>query len=284
MRFLRHLEPWVNVVGTGRAVLNSVLVLGNIIERVYLVLGGTAFTKADITALRVKLNGKEVFGDISGTNLDAIQTYLLKNTAAGYLTVDFVEPDSRSMQGELMGAYDTNAAGVNTFTMEADISGATAPTLDSWAQLRDVASISGPQSGFNPNLRPLLRALIETNITATSASEQQYAINAGSGGNSLIKRLFIFSTILTSVAIKRNSLDIYEDVSSGLAGWIQADYNKSPQADLYVVDWLADGNQSDAQPTRNTDGTLANYQWLLTASGAGTFQVYADVYSILGAI
>jgi hypothetical protein len=133
MRFIRHLEPWVNVVATGRAVLNSQLVLGNIIERVYLVLGGTTFTKAMISALRVKLNGKTTFGDISGTNLDLLQTYQLGNTGASNLTVDFIEPDSKSMQGEILGAIDTNAAGVNTFTMEADIAGATAPTLDSWA-------------------------------------------------------------------------------------------------------------------------------------------------------
>lgn len=288
MRFIRHLEPWVNVVATGRAVLNSNLVLGNIIERVYLVLGGTAFTKAMITALRVKLNGKVTFGDISGTNLDLLQTYQLGNTGANNLTVDFIEPDSKSMQGEILGSVDTNAAGVNTFTMEADISGATAPTLDSWAQLRDVASITDqpgqPPKGFNPALRPLLRALISTSLTSTAATEQQYQVNVGSGGNSLIKRLVIFSTILTSVRIKRNSLDVYESVASSLASWIQSDYGKHPQTNMYVVDWLADGNQSDTQPTRNADGTLANYQWLLTASGAGTFQVYADVYSILGGI
>lgn len=288
MRFIRHLEPWVNVVATGRAVLNSQLVLGNIIERVYLVLGGATFTKAMISALRVKLNGKTTYGDISGTNLDLLQTYQLGNTGASNLTVDFIEPDSKSMQGEILGAVDTNAAGVNTFTMEADIAGATAPQLDSWAQLRDVDSITDvagqPSKGFNPKLRPLLRALISTSLTSTAAAEQQYQINYGSGGNSLIKRLVIFSTILTSVRIKRNSLDVYETVSSALASWIQSDYGKHPQANMYVVDWLADGNQADTQPTRNADGTLANFQWLLTASGAGTFQVYADVYSILGGI
>jgi hypothetical protein len=283
MRFIRHLEPWVNVVATGRAVLNSTLVLGNIIERVYLVLGGGAFTKAMITALRVKLNGKVTFGDISGSNLDLFQTYQLGNSAAGFLTVDFVEPDSKSMQGEILGAIDTNAAGVNTFTMEADISGATTPTLDSWAQLRDVDSVS-QANGFNPNLRPLLRALISTSLTASAAAEQQYQINVGSGGNSLIKRLVIFSTILTNVRVKRNSLDVYELVAPTLATWVQGDYAKHPQANMYVLDWLVDGNQSDTQPTRNADGTLANYQWLLTASGAGTFTVYADVYSILAGI
>lgn len=283
MRFIRHLEPWVNVVATGRATLNSTLVLGNIIERVYLALSGGAFTKAMITALRVKLNGKVTFGDISGTNLDLFQTYQLGNTNAGFLTVDFVEPDSKSMQGEILGAIDTNAAGVNTFTMEADIAGATTPALDSWAQLRDVDSVS-KNNGFNPNLRPLLRAMISTSITATAAGEQQYGINIGSGGNSLIKRLAVFSTVLTNVRIKRNSLDIYEFVAPTLASFIQADYGKHPQTNMYIVDWLADGNQSDTQPTRNADGTIANYQFLLTASGAGTFLVFADVYSILAGI
>lgn len=283
MRFIRHLEPWTNVGANARALLNSQLVLGNIVERVYLVLGGTTFTKALINALRVKLNGKTVFGDISGTNLDLLQTYQLGNTNAAFLTVDFVEPDSKSMAGEILGAIDTNAAGVTTFTMEADIGAATAPTLDSFAQLRDVASIS-QGNGFNPNLRPLLRALISTTLTSTAAAEQQYQINIGSGGNSLIKRLVIFSTILTNVRIKRNSLDIYELVSPTLASFIQSDYGKHPQANMYVVDWLADGNQSDTQVTRNADTTLANYQFLLTASGAGTFLVYADVYSILAGI
>ncbi|MGH9483758.1 MAG: major capsid protein P2 [Terriglobales bacterium] len=285
MRFLRHLEPFVNVVGTGRAVGNSTLVLGNIIERIYLVLGGTTFTKAMISALRVKLNGKVTFGDISGTNLDLLQTYQLGNTGVGFLTLDFVEPDSKSMQGELLGAIDTNAAGVNNFVVEADIAGATAPSLDWWAQLRDVDSIS-PANGFNPNLRPLLRALISTTLTSTAAAEQQYSINAGSGGNSLIKRLVIYSTILTQLRVKRNSLDVYggDPVNIALAAWMQADYGKHPQANMYVVDWLMDGNQSDTVVTRNPDGTLANFQWLLTASGAGTFTVYADVYSILAGI
>lgn len=289
MRFLRHLEPFVNVVATGTAVLNSATVLGNIIERIYLVLGGGAFTKAMITpGVRVKLNGKTTFGTITGSNLDLLQTYQLGNSSASFLTVDFVEPDSKSMQGEILGAIDTNAAGVNSFVLEVDIAGATTPTLDSWAQLRDVASITDvagqPSKGFNPNFRPLLRALIQSNLTSTAAAQQQYQINVGSGGNSLIKRLFIFSSILTSVDIKRNSVDIWQDVTPALLTFAAGDYGRHPQANLYVVDWLVDGNQLDTQPTRNADGTLANYQWLLTASGAGLHTVYSDVYSILAGI
>jgi hypothetical protein len=283
MQFIRAMEPFQNVLATGRAVLSSKLVLGNIIERVYLVLGGGAFTKAMITAIRVRLNGKVVFGDISGTNLDLVQRYLLLNNTAGFLTVDFTEPVSRSIQGQLMGSYNTNAAGVTDFTIEVDISGATTPTLAAWVQLRAPSSMA-PEKGFDPALAPVLRAMIPTTIPVTAAGEIQSDVNYGSGGNSLIKRLFIFSSILTSFRIKRDALDVFETVASALNTYIELDYGRVAQTNLYVWDPLMDGNQSDAYATRRADGTPSNYQWLFTASGAGSHLVVADVYSTLGAL
>lgn len=283
MQFIRHMEPFQNVQATGRAVLSSKLVLGNVIERVYLVLGGGAFTKAMITAVRVRLNGKVVFGDVSGTNLDLIQRYTLLNNTAGFLTVDFTEPTARSIQGQLMGAYNTNAAGVTDFTIEVDISGATTPTLDAWVQLRAPSSMTAA-NGFNENLAPIIRALIPTTEPVTAAAETQFDVNYGSGGNSLIKRLFIISTVLTSFRIKRDALDIFETVVPTLNTYIELDYGRVAQANMYVWDPLMDGNQSDAYPTRRPDGTPSNYQFLFTASGAGTHLVLADVYSILGAL
>jgi Viral coat protein P2 N-terminal domain len=283
MQFIRKLEPFQNVLATGRAVLSSKLVLGNVIERVYLVLGGGAFTKAMITAVRVRLNGKVVFGDVSGTNLDLIQRYLLLNNTAGYLTIDFTEPVSRSIQGQLMGAYNTNAAGVTDFTIEVDIAGATTPTLDAWVQMRSPDTMAAA-NGFDPQLAPVLRALIPTTIPVTAAGEIQADVNYGSGGASLIKRLFIVSTVLTSFRIKRDSLDVFETVAPALNTYIELDYGRVAQANVYVWDPLMDGNQSDAYPTRRADKTPSNFQFLFTASGAGSHLVLADVYSTLGAL
>lgn len=282
MQFIRKLEPFQNVLATGRAVLSSKLVLGNVIERVYLVLGGGAFTKAMITAIRVRLNGKVVFGDVSGTNLDLVQRYTLLNNTAGFLTIDFTEPVARSIQGQLMGAYNTNAAGVTDFTLEVDIAGATTPTLDAWVQLRNPASMVGP--AWDPKLAPVLRALIPTTIPVTAAGEIQADVNYGSGGSSLIKRLYIISTVLTSFRIKRDSLDIFETVAPTLNTYMELDYGRVAQANMYVWDPLEDGNQSDAYPTRRPDGTPSNYQFLFTASGAGSHLVLADVYSTLGGL
>ena len=290
MKYLRHMEPFANVVATGRAVLNSKVVLGNVIERIYLVLGGTTFTKAMITAIRVRLNGKVVIGDISGSDLDLVQRYTLNNNNAAYLTIDFTEPTARSVQGQLMGALNTNAAGVNDFTVEVDISGATAPTLDAYVQMRTPSDMS-PQAGFDPALGPVLRALIPTVVPVTTTSEIQYDVNIGSGGSSLVKRLYVSSQYLTNLRIKKDAIDIFEVVnpSNNLLSYIASDFARFAQTSFYCVDWMLDGNQSDAVATRKGvagGGSVAsNFQFLFTSSNASTtHRVFADVYSTLAAL
>lgn len=282
MQFIRHGEPFQNVVASSRAVVSSKLVLGNVIERFYLVLGG-GNNIANINALRVRLNGKVTFGDISGTNLSNLQKYITLNGTAGFLTVDFTEPTSRSIHGQLLGAIVTNAAGVTDFTVETDLAAGVAPTQDWWVHLRSPLALS-PQAGFDPATLPLIRALIPTTVVATSAAEFQADVNYGSGGNSLIKRLIINSTVLTSFRIKRDALDIFETVTPALNTYIELDYGRVAQANQYIWDPLMDGDQSDAYPTRRPDGTPSNYQFLFTQSGAGTHTCFTDVYSTLGSL
>lgn len=282
MQFIRHGEPFQNVIASSRAVVSSKLVLGNVIERFYLVLGG-GNTIANIGALRVRLNGKVTFGDISGTQLSNIQKYITLNATAGFLTVDFTEPTSRSIHGQLLGAIVTNAAGVTDFTVETDLLAGVAPTQDWWVHLRSPLALS-PQAGFDPKTLPVIRALIPTTIPVTAAGEIQADVNYGSGGNSLIKRMIVVSTVLTSLRIKRDALDIFEVVAPTLNTYIELDYGRVAQANQYIWDPLMDGDQSDAYPTRRPDGTPSNYQFLFTASGAGSHQVFTDVYSTLGSL
>lgn len=284
MRFIRHNEPFVNIVASATAILNSSLVLGNVIEREYLTIGG-GNTQANMTGIRVKLNGKVTVGSVTGTQLGLINQYRLNNNPAGMLTVDFAEPDAKSMQGEMMGSIDTVAAGVTSFVIECDLAAGVAPTLDSFSQLRDQASLSA-NAGFNANLSPLVKALIPSPWAPTNAVEAQQTVNAGSGGNSLFKRLHVINgtATLTTLRIKRNSLDIYEAITPAFSAQFQPDYGRAAPAGIWTWDTLMDGNQSDAQPTRNADSSLANYQFLVTPNGAGTLFAFADVYSLLGAL
>lgn len=281
MRLLRLLEPVQNVLASQHFVLNSKLVLGNVVERLILTLGGT-FTKAQITNLVVKLNGKVVFGPISGAQLDSIQKYLLLVNDANRLTIDFTEPTSRSIPGQLMGAIHTDAAGVTDFTVEGDIGAATSPSLTVHAQMRSVADLD-PQRGFDPATFPLIRALIPTTVTENAAGEFQHDLNYGVKGDTLIKRIFIFSSVLTAFKVRRDSVEIFDTASSALAGYIQSEYGRDDQSGLYVYDPLVDGNQSDVITTRS-GARETQFQFLFTASGSGVHTVFTDLYAPLSRV
>lgn len=284
MQFFRRLEPVLGVVATGNFTLTSRKVLGNVIERVILELGGTSFAKADISNLVVRLNGKVIAGPITGTQLDLQNRYLTLVNDANRLVIDFTELVSRSIQGQLMGAIDTDASGVTDFTIEGTITGATAPTMTAYVQMRSPSSLS-PERGFDPRTRALIRALVPTTVTETAAGEFQHDLNYGSKGNSLIKRVFIHSTILTSFRVKRDSIELFEGVSSALGEFITEENGRQWQSGMYVYDPLQDGNQPDVIPTRvvTPQGGVreANFEWLFTVSGAGTHQVYTDLYTTL---
>ncbi|MCC7328703.1 MAG: hypothetical protein IT484_00940 [Gammaproteobacteria bacterium] len=280
MQFVRKLEPFQNVVATGRAVLSSKVVLGQVIERITLELGGT-FTKAMITAIRVKLNGKTIFGDVSGTVLDLIQRYLLLVNDAARLTIDFSEPVARSIQGQLMGAIHTAAAGVTDFTIEVDIAGATNPTLTAWAQLRSPLSVQ--KAGFDPATLPMIRALVPTTVVLTATGEIQADVNYGSRRASLLKRQFWYGSTLTSLRIRRDSLDLFEGLTRAQVDFNAQEFGRQNQTNLFCWDPLIDGNQSDAVATLREDGTPATFQFLPTGT-AGTLSVLTDIYTTLPAL
>lgn len=284
MQFFRRLETVLGGNQNGTWVLNTKKVLGNVVERIILELGGTSFAKSNITSLSVRLNGKTVIGPLSASQLDLENRYLTLVNDAARLTIDFTELVARSVQGQLMGAIDTDASGVTDFTIEGETSGATAPTLTAYVQMRAPSSMS-PERGFDPRTRGLIRALIPTTITESAAGEHQHDLNYGSKGNSLIKRVFIHSSILTSFRVKRDSLDLFEGVSSGLAEFIAEENGRQWQSGMYVYDPMMDGNQPDAIPTRvvmpNGQFREANFEWLFTVSGAGQHTVHTDVYTTL---
>lgn len=287
MQFVRKLEPIQNVVATGHFTLSSKIVLGNVIERVILdKTGSGSLTDAMITNLVVKLNGKVVFGPISLTDLRALQTYLTLVSTAGFITLDFTEPRASTKADQLLGAINTSAAGVVDFTIEGDISGATTPALQAWAVLRAPSSLLA-MPGYDPATASFIRALIPTTLAHSAAGEFPYDLNYGAKGESLIKRAVFFSTVVTGLRVKRDSLDIYGDspILKALSDYMQAEYGESGQSNVHVFDPLVDGHQGDAIPTRTVlaDKTAREsvFQWLLTVSGAGTTRAFVDVYTTL---
>ena len=70
MNQLRILNPFNNVVASGIANCDLNPLLGTTLECINLTLGGGSFTKAMITLIQLKANGKVIF-ETDGTKLDA---------------------------------------------------------------------------------------------------------------------------------------------------------------------------------------------------------------------
>lgn len=97
------------------------------VNRIQLALGGTTFTKAMITRIRLLMGTKPVY-EVTGSDLDKINKYKRIYDDAAHLTVDFNERDAPDIVGKEIGGYDMTQL-ADPLYLKLNISGATAPTL-----------------------------------------------------------------------------------------------------------------------------------------------------------
>jgi hypothetical protein len=285
MQLFQRLEPINNVIATGRFVLSTKLVLGNVVEGIVLDRTGSGgLTDAQLTNIVIKLNGKNAIGPINAAQLRLVETYLTGVNNANLLTLWFTEPRASTKADQLIGAVDTLAAGVVDFTIEGDITGATTPVLNAYAIMRTPESY---RQAAPAGTAAFIRALIQTTLSPSAAGEFSYDLNYGARGESLIKRALFFGTTMTNLRVKRDTYDIYGNaaIPNAVTNYLATLYGETPQTNLLIFDPLTDGHQSDALPTRtqlaNGNSREAVYQWLLTVSGAGVVTAYTDVYTTL---
>ena len=254
--------PFFNVVATGKATLE--LPIGMTYERIILKLGGTSFTKSMITRIVAKLNGK-IFYDITGDHLDAINQYRGLTANAAYLTIDFVEPFAKTLGGMSAGGIGT-ASGVNSFIIEVDISGATAPTLESWSQLAPPMPLGQ------------INGLIPYPATFSTSGKYPVILPHGKEAAFLIQRVHFFSSVMTTLEVKKNGLIIYEAMDSTTNDFIQTEYKKVSQSGLYVYDPCVNNDLSQVVDT----STAQSLQFDVTVSASGVVSVYSEVIGLLG--
>lgn len=253
--------PFFNVVAAGVATMS--LPLGMTYERIVLMLGGTAFTKAMITDIKLKLNGR-VFLQTTGSRLDTINKYKGIFDAAAFLTLDFTEIFARDEVGQSVGAIGT-AEGVSSFTAEITIAGATAPTLESYSVL------SGPKR------LGVVTKILAYPVNFSTGGKYPIVLPFGAQGGALVKRAYFFHTNMTALEVKKNGLVIHESTTA-INEFIAKENKKVPQAGLYVYDPIVDNNQSGMLVTADA----RSMEWNITLSAADTVNVYVEYLDILG--
>ena len=273
MGMLIRMLPFNNVQAAGLATCDLSNLLGFTVERLILALSGTSLTKAMLTGIQIKANGKIIY-DSSGANLDARNQYRGITANAGFLTIDFAEIRSKTEIGQNIGCMDTTA-GIANLKLEISIAGATLPALAGFAE------VSPPQTdSAQAQTRALIAKVHKATITIGAGGTFSIPVPhlSPADGGSLFKRIAIFSANMTGLVIKKNGI-VVQDQTAAVNNFNEGEYRKVPQAALYVVDFIVDDNQSQVFNTRNAQVM----EVLGTFSAGETITIESEVLEPLAA-
>lgn len=241
--------------------------LGRTYERITLQLGGGAFTKAMITDIKLKLNGK-LFYQITGSRLDSINQYRQLPTNAAFVDIDFTERDAKSIEGQTLGTIAaTPEAGIQSFTMEVTITGATTPTLVGWVQLSE------------PSSNRVITRCIQNQYVIAGASSPEIYVPYGPTAGGMIKRVHLFHTgAVTQLEVRKNNIPIWDPITTAVQTWIASNYRKTFQANVYTYDAAYDNLQSNMLNTRGSkEAPVNSLVFKPTVSGVETINMIIEM-------
>ncbi len=270
-KLIRYGLPFSNVVASGTA--TNQVTPGRTVENLRLRLGGTTFTKAMISGIKIKANGK-VIVEGTGSDIDKINAYRGHVADAAFLDLFFADYQLNNELDRMVGAFDTSV-GISNITSEITIAGATAPTLspiliESAAQ----KAITGEAAPF----APLISKLLRYPFNIATGGRLPVNVPFGPQSGSIIKRLHVFhGGNMTGATVKEDGLVVHESVKDENE-YEQKRFGRVPQANVYTLDFVADGDIRKALDTRNA----RSLEWLFDFSAADSGTVYVEYLDPLG--
>lgn len=267
----RYGLPFSNVVADGTA--TNQITPGRTLENLRLKLGGTALTKAMLTQIKLKANGK-VIVEGTGSDIDKINAYRGVAQDAAFLELLFADYSLNNEFDRMVGAFDTSA-GISNITSEITIAGATAPVLKpiliESAQQKDRQGAAAPYA-------PLISKLLRYPYSQATGGRLPVNVPFGPQSGSIIKRLHVFHTgNMTGATVKEDGLVIHESVKAENEQ-LQKQHGKVPQNNVYTIDFVADGAIGKALDTRSA----RSLEWLFDFSAADNGTVYVEYLDPLG--
>lgn len=270
-KLIRDGLQFANVVATGTA--TAMITPGRTLEKITLKLGGTSFTKAMITALKVRANGKVII-DTTGTILDKLNAYRGVAQDAAYLEIFFADFSKMSEFDRQVSSFDTSI-GIANITIEATITGATAPTL---AMKLIESGSQKDRNGAAAPFAPLVRKYLSYPWQMATGGTLPFTVPFGPQNGAIIERLHVVHTgNMTGATVKQDSLVILENVLAENVHELTA-LGNTPQTNYYTLDFVADGNIRKALDTRDA----RSLEWLFTFSGADNGTVIVEYLDTIG--
>lgn len=222
-------------------------------------------TAADITRIELKANGKTFFVD-SGARRKARQDYKGVHTEAGYLTIDFTEPNARGgAVPQYLASIPANL--LKSLTAEFTIAPAGVGKtfgLEAYAEFR------------GPTNNPYITKFLDFNASLPNAGDHDLFLPSGISGG-IVKRLWLHHTgNLNAADLRVNRVTAIKATTSALV-YQQKENNLVPQANVTVLDFVVDGNLQGALNTAGSNGNQApSIELRLTTDAADVISGYIE--------
>lgn len=271
-RITRYGLPYSNVVASGTA--TNQITPGRTLETYQLKLGGTALTKAMLSLFKLKANGKTVV-EGTGTEIDKLNAYRGAGTTnAAFLDIFFADFSLNNELDRMVGAFDTSM-GIANITTELTIAGATAPVVT------PILSESAQQklaSGESAPFAPLISKTLRYPFSMATGGKLPVTVPFGRVNGAIIKRLHVFhGGQMTGATVKQDGLVIHESVKAENE-YVQSRHGRVPQANVYTIDFVVDGDIKKALDTRDAK----SLEWLFDFAAADNGNIIVEYLDPLG--
>lgn len=261
--------PFANVSATGVATAN--IEIGLAIERIQLIMGGTTFNETHMTNIKVRANGKPVV-DMSGSQLKKLMNFRGVTQSTNYLDIDFTELGGRDLLDQIIGAFDTSR-GISQLSIEVTITGAVAPTLS-----YRVTKSSPQANGIGGVVQKMLRYPWQV----ATGGQLPISLPYGRENGAVIKRIHISHGVASNVldvTVKQDSAIVFEGTKAANEA-DQVGHGRTPQANMFTVDFALDRNQRNAFDTRDAKSLLVLPNFGAADSGDVIVEYYDRVINL----
>ncbi len=260
MRILKRLPSLSNVAAGSTAVLN--IPIGRTIDQLKLMFSGV--TLAQMKNIQLKANGKTFKKWKDGAQLAWMNAYYNKADTAGMLTFWFVENEMRTLADSRMPALGTKD--LSTLTLEFDIDAAAASPVV-WA-----AAMMSDQMPFGMTTK----VLQFPNSSATAGIKE---IDNLATSGARLKAIHAIKSDINSAELEINGYLAFEGKTE-VQKQILKDNGRVPQAGIYHMDFVLDGDMAQAIPTTGVQDLRLRYD----LASAGQIDLVVEYYDGLGGI
>jgi hypothetical protein len=226
-----------------------------------------------ITLFKLKANGRTLI-EATGTELDKINAYRGITTNAAFLDIPFFDEKMFSQLDRAVSAFDTSN-GVANITTEVTIAGATSPTLvpivvESASQ-KDQTGQTAPYAG-------LVGKILRYPFSIANGGTLPITVPFGAQSGAIIKRLHVFhGGNMTGATVKQDGMVVHESLLAENSN-MQVRSGRTPQTNVYTIDFVTDGNIRNALDTRDA----RSLEWLLEFSAADNGTILVEYLDALG--